>query len=86
MNFKVMEQEKTDVRLNGGCQLPAALGETDPLGQPASYMGTPGRPSADSKSRKTDLYSKNTSRSRDAGARVSDNGERCSEEWVRFGA
>ena len=41
---------------------------------------------ADSKSRKTDLRRKSTSRSRDAGARVSNNGERCSEEWVRFGA
>ena len=66
--------------------LPTALGETDPLGRPASNMGTPGRLSADSKSRKTDLRSKSRSRSRDAGARVSDNGERCSKEWVRFGA
>ena len=49
-------------------------------------MGTPRRLNADSKSRKTDLRRKSTSRSRDAGARVSNNGERCSEEWVRFGA
>ena len=58
------------MRKNGRCWLPAALGETDPLGRPASNMGMPGRLSADLKSRKTDLQSKSTSRSRDVGARV----------------
>lgn len=49
-------------------------------------MGTPGRWNAEPKNKIADLESKSKSRNGDAGARISDNRERCGEEWVRFGA
>lgn len=77
--------------VKNGCRwLPAALGETDPQGRPASSLGMPGRwhanPRYDRTELQADLRSDTTDTSRDTGVEVGRVRRVGGEEWVRFGA